>query len=692
MKEFPKYGVDVFYSIFFVFITASFIHGQIASTFNYNIEGQRVCLVDAIVTNEGLQLNFLDASLNDQDVTAVYRRNIYGNGSDWVLQVSGLPAGTISWTDSNVQEGDLWEYQIRRTQASGDALGYVAGSYYFDQSDYRGQMILAISDDLIETLPDHINRLKKDLTADGWFVNELIISNGGNSFDYGDQVIDVKNAITNIYDSAPTDDKPMVLTILGNVPLPRSGQGLQPPDGHIEASGARGSDVYYADIDGLFSDIATYDVPEQNDPILKNYPGDFKWDQDVIPSELEMAFGRINFHRSVDGNVLAEEQAMRQYLDRLHDFRYVTSGTKLGTRSAFYANGYSNSTDASYRSLPALSGGSDIMDSGISNESGHCEWVKNNGPFLWYMQNQFVPQLTEWETHGMDALVYSSDQSYWGYGDLPNNGSNSGWSSAAIRRILSYDNSNCLIALWTTSAINVFHQAGVGEPLGYACKQIMDHNEQNQKLEKVHQEWDTPEWWNRTHFNFFGDPTLRLYQTFPPSDLALGTEAPLSLEWTPSIDPNIIGYHVYKSDSELGKYVKLTLDPITDTNYNDPSFIEGEWYMVRAVANQTTGSGIFLNPSHGIFVEGRTIVSAEDVIMNFKVSIFPNPTSDYVRVTSDVIPERIEIVDVLGKTILQKNDGLQFSTEINVSDLPASNYFIKIFTEAGVAVKSLITN
>lgn len=664
-------------------------YSQILNTFDLSDEGQRVCLVDVQIINNSIQLNFLDALLNTDGPTSVFRRALYGNGSDWELQVDNIPAGTSSWQDTNVEMGERWEYQIRRTNNNGEAIGYVAASLFHDQSDYRGQMILVISDDLMIDLPDDILRLKKDLTADGWYVNELIVPNGGESFDYGDQVITVKNSIIDIYNNADDNDKPKVLFCLGNVPLPRSGQGLQPPDGHIEASGARGSDVYYADIDGIFTDTATYDVPEQNNAILKNYPGDFKWDQDVIPSELEMAFGRVNFHQSVDGNDVNELSYMKRYLDRLHDFRFVSSGEKVGLNSAFYANGYSNSTDASYRSLPALSGGENISDSNISSDSGHCEWVKDNGPFLWYMQNRYVPQLNEWEEFGMNSLVYSSDQSYWGYGDLPNNGSSSGWTSAVIRRILSYDQSQCLIALWTTSAINVFHQAGIGEPLGYACKQIMDHNLENQKLEKVQQAWDTHEWWNRTHFNFFGDPTLRLYQTLPASNLVLDEGNELSLQWSASLDENLLGYHVYKSDEEFGIYTKLTTDLLNETSFSDPTFVEGEWYMVRAVAEQESGSGIFLNPSHGIFIQGEVMTFTTDEENPF-VEVSPNPVSNILNIRSQTQPEKIELWNNKGSKLLTFNSGRADTERIDLSALPSGIYHLRIYLNSEVAVKSIV--
>ncbi len=660
------------------------LSAQIESSFDFATEGKRVCLVDVIVDLNSLSatLNFRDAALNTTDEISVYRRPLYGSGDDWILQVTGLTPGTNSWTDTNVNSGERWEYQVRRQHNNGEAIGYAVASLRYDQSDYRGQMILVVSDDYASDLSEKILRLKKDLTADGWYVNQLVVAKGNINFFDEDRVVDVKNSITEIYNNAPSDDKPKVLFLLGSVPLPRGGQGLQAPDGHIESTGARGSDTYYADIDGIFTDTATYDIPEQTVDIIKNFPGDNRWDQDKIPSELEMAFGRVSFLRVTSGVYSEELIMMERYLDRLHDYRYVMGGEKMGTRTAFNENGYSNSTDASYRCLPALSGGENISQSNMSASEGHNEWVADNGPFILYMSNQWIPELPGWENFGMDALVYSSDQSNFGYGDIPNNSVDNPWQASTIRRILSYE-SKCLIALWTTSAVNVFHQAGVGEPLGYACKFVMDHHTDNQNYKKkIPQNWDEPDWWNRTHFNFFGDPTLRLYQTIPATNLAIAnTTNVFKINWTASVDDHLVGYHVYKSDEEFGIYQKISGEtPITETDFTDPFYQEGDWYMVRAIAEQTSGSGIFLNPSQGIFVEGDLVLSAKENEINATVSIFPNPTENHFSISSDAQIDQLEIWDIRGKLMLSVNAASLNNQIIDINHLPKGSYLVVLYS------------
>jgi len=583
-----------------VLLVLLFIHSAAIAqnfTFNFNSTGQRVCLADVSVDTAvpSATLHFRDYQNNTNRTTSVYRRQCNGTGSDWTLVASELTAGTPSWTDTNVTKGETWEYQLRRANVMGDAIGYAAATIASDQSNYRGRMILLIASNIEYELPEKVNTLIKDITGDGWFVYKLSVPKATGWYS-GDTVIGIRNQIGAIYLDAPANDKPRVLFILGHVPLPRSGTGGQTPDDHPVNAGARGADTYYADVDGVFTDTSTFNPGGLSTPLAINLPGDFKWDQDFIPSELEMAFGRVDFADITSYNQ-GETALTGQYLDRLHNYKHIAPGCFMGNRTAFNF-GFNNSNDGSYRSLPSIS----KADSLFQNYSGtnHPQWVNANGPFMVYMQNQFQPAISEWNTYGMNATVFSSDQSYWGFGDVPES-----YQYSKIRALLAA-NTKCLIAIWTTMAINIFHQPGAGEPLGSACKQIMNHNIYNQKLEKPFQEYDLPAFWNRTQFAFYGDPTLRLHQVYPAANPVVscaGNAAVVS--WSPSPDSRIIGYHVYKSETELGIFQKISGQiPVTTISFSDTAYVKGCWYMIRAVVLQETGCGFFINPSQGIFIEG----------------------------------------------------------------------------------------
>jgi len=99
-----------------------------------------------------------------------------------------------------------------------------------------------------------------------------------------------------------------------------------------------------------------------------------------------------------------------------------------------------------------------------------------------------------------------------------------------------------------------------------------------------------------------GDPTLRLDQLAPPSNLtATQLGSAVNLTWSPSPDP-VIGYHVYRAPQSTGPFSRLTSSLISQTAFTDLNLSPGTYtYMVRAVTLQTTPSGTYFNPSQGIF-------------------------------------------------------------------------------------------
>ena len=78
------------------------------------------------------------------------------------------------------------------------------------------------------------------------------------------------------------------------------------------------------------------------------------------------------------------------------------------------------------------------------------------------------------------------------------------------------------------------------------------------------------------------------------------------LTWTPSTEPTVTGYHVYRtplvSGTLSGPATRLTTTLVTGTTYTDtdPTAGTGQWsYMVRAVRLETTGAGTYYNASLG---------------------------------------------------------------------------------------------
>ncbi len=602
----------------------------------YSDNGSRVCLVEAHVDAQNFVLSFPDAALNTTAMTQVSRRQKGGEADDWVL-LAELDPGTESWIDSEIIPGIAYEYQIKRNSAT----GYLLGGIDVDQTNYQGRLILVIDESIQQTLSPQIRQLKKDLTGEGYLVTELYVPRVEGWFG-GSEVIDIKSEIQAIYNQAHELDKPNHLFLLGHVPVPRSGLDLQAPDGHVESLGARGADTFYADIDGEFTDVDTYEAANLNHPEAQNLPNDLKWDQDHIPSTLEMAFGRVDF---ADLNSLSapESTLLINYLDRLHAYRH--GQTWMGRKTGFYY-GYNNSNDGSFRTLVPISGKDGVYE--FYSNDNFPQQIQSTGPYQIFMQNRFVPDHIEWNTSGMDATIFSSDQSYWGFWCSEETGG-----IGRIRGLLAKP-TKCLSILWTTTAVNIFHQMGIGETLGNACKRIMDHAIDNPIYEKPEADWDDRDWWNRNHMQVLGDPTLRINQVLPISNLRAESwsSSLLHLGWDASVDTDIVGYHIYRADTEFGFYERITSEPVEETEYLDDTFDNfNYWYMVRAVKREVTGSGTYLNPSVGLFAQAEIAFSTQEVGSAIHLSTFPNPASEYIEFKTEKRMHRIIIQNDAGQVI-----------------------------------------
>lgn len=666
----------IIYAILFL-VTINAVYAQNYS-FNFAATGRRVCLVSSKVAanNSSVKIIFHDSLSNTSEPLFVNKRLL--GSTSWSNVASNITPGTGHWIDTNVSAGEVWEYQVKRNNTwsfastNYSALGYTLGALLTDNSVYKGQMILLVAQDIPTNLATKYFRLKKELTNEGWFVNELIVPKA-TSWDSGNQVVTIKNQIQNIYNAAPTTDKPKVLFILGHVPMPRSGSAnVVAPDDHSQNAGARGCDGYYADMNGVYTDTATFNPGGLTTPLAINQPNDFKWDQDYFPSNLEMAFGRVDFADITDVTT-SELGLIENYLDRLSNYRNVNTGFDMGDKSAFNL-GYNNSNDASYRTLLNVSKPENVYQK--TDASNHNQWVQNNGPFKVYMQNVLVPSITDWQTYGMNATVYSSDQSYWGFGDVPQP---SGVFSR-IRALLGVD-SKCLVALWTTTSIGLFHQACNGQSIGQALLHTMNHNTTNQHLEKPQQQYDTEAWWNRTHFEIWGDPTISLYQVKPVNNLTLtNVSGNPVLQWTPSSDTAVLGYHIYESNTELGVYQRISSAPITASNFTISNYNPNHWYMVKAIKIVESGCGKMFQSSIGKSIQADVNLSSAEFQTAKSWMVYPNPVKDQLQIRSKNKLEKIRIYNNLNQLVLN----IQPKTTdclIDCSNWQSGLYFIEIIDE-----------
>ncbi|MEZ5024073.1 MAG: T9SS type A sorting domain-containing protein [Chitinophagales bacterium] len=72
--------------------------------------------------------------------------------------------------------------------------------------------------------------------------------------------------------------------------------------------------------------------------------------------------------------------------------------------------------------------------------------------------------------------------------------------------------------------------------------------------------------------------------------------------------------------------------------------------------------------------------------MNNNIKVYPNPVSNQLMVASNIDMSSIQIFSLEGRLVKQVLDNMS----IDMSDLPANQYIVKIITKEGVLMKRVV--
>jgi hypothetical protein len=164
-----------------------------------------------------------------------------------------------------------------------------------------------------------LTRLQQDLVGDGWTVLRHDVARN-------DSVPNIKAIIKTDYTADPANVKAVFL--FGHVPVPYSGN-ICPDEHSPDHKGAWPADVYYGDVNGAWTD-SSVNTTSAADSRNWNVPGDGKFDQSNIPSNVELMVGRVDL-ANMPGKLVwngpatfpSEVELLRQYLNKDHNFRHV---------------------------------------------------------------------------------------------------------------------------------------------------------------------------------------------------------------------------------------------------------------------------------------------------------------------------------------------------------------------------------
>ncbi|MEO1260061.1 MAG: T9SS type A sorting domain-containing protein [Bacteroidota bacterium] len=543
--------------------------------------------------------------------------------------------------------------------------GYILAGKELTATENRGSILLLVDDVYTSPLETEIAQLEQDLIGDGWKVVKDEVNRN-------DAVQDVKALITSAYDEH--EDLEMVY-LLGHVPVPYSGNIF--PDGHIENHwGAWAAEVYYGDLDGEFTDTLVDNVSAQL-TINHNVPGDGKFDQSAIPSEVELIIGRVDLY-DMPAFGLDDVELTRRYLQKAHLFK---TGQRDVKRRALVDDNL-NVVLAS----PAASGWRNFAPMFTADSVQKIDYFSSmrTDSYLWsygcgggtHQSADGIGSTTDFANDTLQNIFTMLLGSQFGDWDNTNNFLRAPLASP------SWTLTNC----WAGNPPYTFHKMAMGEPIGYGLLATQNATEDDY--------YPGPA---LVHTSLMGDPTLRLHPVKMPADLVLyTTDNKVELNWQAPENEEVVGFYIYRKDSISNEFIRLHEEPVTDTFYTDQIPPDGfHTYMVRTLKLEQSGSGTYFNLSLGITdsISFRFVSSVNENELNNLVTVFPNPTSGEVFIDYPVEWGKVEVelVDVEGKVVLKRE--LDTKGMVSFERNYAGIYFLKIKNEQGVIFeRKLILN
>lgn len=533
----------------------------------------------AVQINASVQTSTPQITLNWVGNSTTTSYSIYRKlktGTSWGTALATISGTVNQYVDNAVALGTNYEYRVIRAGSGYTGYGYINSGIQVPVTEFRGNIILLVDSTFIASLSTELKRLEDDLEGDGWKVirhNVLRTATPQH----------IRSFVINDYTSDPLNTK--AVFIVGHVPVPYSGNIN--PDGHPDHLGAWPTDTYYADVNGVWTDISVTSTTV-SPARTQNVPGDGKFDQSVIPTDLELQVGRADFS-NMSAFSLSEQTLLKNYLDKDHDYRKkVFSVVKRAviddnfgyfSGEAFAASGYKNA--ACMVPTASITAGDYFTDMTANN----YQWSYGCGGGT-YTSASGIGATSNFATSNLQGIFTMLFGSYFGDWDAQN---------SFLRAPLAQG--KILTNVWSGRVHYQFHHMGLGENIGYGVKLTQNN------IGSLYFGSPTSITGRWIHHGLMGDPSLRNDVVAPVSNV-VATKAGnnCTVSWTASPETGILGYNIYMKNDTNTSYIKINPSLIAGTTYTDNCLLyKGIYkYMVRAYKLETTPSGSYYNMSEGI--------------------------------------------------------------------------------------------
>jgi hypothetical protein len=551
-------------------------HGDPRRVRDYAVE------IQAVLSENPPQIILKWPAVSDSTSYKISRKRL--NDSSWT-EMGTISGDQNSVTDGSVSVGSAFEYQIiRNTSAGYTGYGYIYAGLKVPVTEKRGTIILLVEKSIAAALPQEISRWMQDAIGDGWFVIRHEVTQ--------DQKPEaIQQLIRADYKADPSNVKAVFL--LGHVPVAYSGDIA--PDGHPNHQGAWPADIFYADVEGAWTDTTVNSTGAERQANW-NVPGDGKFDQSEPPVPIKLQLGRVDLsnltcfsNKTPSRN---EIDLTRQYLEKDHRFR---SGLMPINRQALIYDDFDYGLPPpepylafAWRNFSGLIGGQTELIAGpqfipkVHDGSYLLGSAMAGGS---YTHLDFFADSDDFAFGDFNIVFTTLCGSY--FGDW-NNESN------FLRAILGASGAT-LVSAFAAQPPWLFHTMGLGEPIGTSAQMTQNNKEGGLYPPQIRHA-------GLIHVALMGDPTLRLHPVLPPVNFK-GTQQAgvMTLSWErPSAD-GLQGYYLYKANSSAGPYARVASDLLTGNSFQDSSYKDGQTYMLKAVALTEVPSGAYFNGSQGVF-------------------------------------------------------------------------------------------
>ncbi len=529
---------------------------------------------------------------------------------------------------------DRTEIRIE-TETGNLATSYMyVGNNYFT-ADQTEKMLLIVTDSIFNALETLIEDYRAVLGRQ-FIETELV------TVSKIEGVQDVKTKILNSHNVEALD----YIFLLGNVPVPYSGNAAI--DGHTnDHEGAWVADTYYGELDGTWTDSFVDNESASRDA-NKNIPGDGKFDNTSIPSNVEIPVGRVDFSR-LPKLEQTEIELTERYLLRNIGYR---KGEWKGVKRAIIDNNFNLAEGFAQGALKSFH---TFLEPDSINYNQFTQCLDQNYLFTFgagggsYQSASGIINTDNLVTDSIQSVFMTIFGSYHGDWDIENN-----LMRAALAR------GSALTNAWSGRPVWYFHPMAMGETIGRVTLNTQNFS----GLTYVSQ------FGNRwAHTSLLGDPSLKMYYHPEISTPVINSEQ-VTWEYLAN-DEEVMAYTVYYQQGD--EWILIGDGPREESSigFAEIPAVDDVRLMIRPVGYIQSRSGSYYNEGIGTSVD-VFLVNNEEIDQSIR--IFPNPAQDYISISSEKKIGEVVILDMAGRVVKNTNG----QSHINISDLTNGAYLLML--------------